>query len=74
MNGKIRVGIGGLGRAGRQMHIPELALYPELFEVVAGCDRAPDRRQELPSPAEGIRTYAALEELQGEWECRYKLF
>lgn len=68
MNGKIKVGICGLGRAGRQMHIPELALYPELFEVVAGCDRAPDRRRDLPSPAAGIRTYAALEELLGDPE------
>ncbi len=63
MNGRIKVGICGLGRAGRQMHIPELALYPELFEVVAGCDHAPDRLRDLPSPAEEIRTYAALEEL-----------
>ncbi len=68
MNGKIRVGICGLGRAGRQMHIPELALYPELFEVVAGCDHALDRRLNLPAPAEGIRTYATLEELLGDPE------
>ena len=34
----IKVGIWGLGRAGQGMHTGEMARFPELFEVVAGCD------------------------------------
>ena len=51
MKPKIKVGICGLGRAGRQMHIPELASYPDLFEITAGCDTAPDRLLDLPPAA-----------------------
>ncbi len=42
--GPIRIGIVGLGRAGLQMHLPELANYPELFKVVAVCDPLRERR------------------------------
>ena len=63
MKPKIKVGICGLGRAGRQMHIPELASYPDLFEITAGCDTAPDRLLDLPPAAAGIRTFATLPEL-----------
>ena len=45
MAGKIRVGIWGLGRAGNGMHIHELGLYPDMFEIVAGCDWDPARRR-----------------------------
>ena len=38
----IRVGIVGLGRAGLQMHGPELMQYPHLFQVVAVCDQFKD--------------------------------
>lgn len=63
MKRKIRVGILGLGRAGRNMHAPELALSPELFEIVAGCDNAPDRRRELPRQFDNTTLYASLEEM-----------
>ena len=50
---KIKVGIWGLGRAGNLMHIPEIAKFPEMFEVVAGCDIDKERIQaakiKLPS-------------------------
>lgn len=50
---KIKVGIWGLGRAGFGMHIPEIARFPEMFEIVAGCDIAKDRiqatKEKLPS-------------------------
>ena len=65
---KIKVGICGLGRAGRQMHIPELASYPDLFEIIAGCDTAPDRLLDLPPAAAGIRTFATLPELLADPE------
>lgn len=38
MKHPIKVGIWGLGYAGRQMFIPELLEFPEMFQVVAGCD------------------------------------
>lgn len=38
MSKKIRIGIWGLGRAGINMHGPELEKYPELYEIKAGMD------------------------------------
>ncbi len=38
MEKKIRVGIWGLGRAGMGMHCPELDMFADKFEIVAGCD------------------------------------
>ncbi len=58
---KVKVGILGLGRAGRNMHAAELAQYPELFEIVAGCDRDPRRRVHLPDALAGARMYDAIE-------------
>ena len=63
MKRKIKVGILGLGRAGRYMHAPELALSPELFEIVAGCDHAQDRRQNLPGVFDNASIYASLEKM-----------
>ena len=42
---KIKVGVWGLGRAGYGMHLPELDRFPELFEIVAGCDISEERRR-----------------------------
>jgi len=61
MNRKLKVGILGLGRAGRGMHAPELAQYPELYEIVAGADHAPDRRENLPPEFACARIYSSLE-------------
>ena len=59
---KIKVGIWGLGRAGHCMHIPEALRFPEMFEIVAGCDLAKDRikasKEKLPS----CRFYSNQEE------------
>lgn len=63
MKRKIRVGILGLGRAGRYMHAPELALSPDLFEIVAGCDHAEDRRQNLPAELSNATIYPSLEKM-----------
>ncbi|MFA7184674.1 MAG: Gfo/Idh/MocA family oxidoreductase [Victivallales bacterium] len=63
MKRKIRIGILGLGRAGRYMHAPELALSPDLFDLVAGCDHAPDRRVDLPPQFANATIYASLKEM-----------
>ena len=44
---KIRVGIWGLGRAGLDMHCPELNVHSDKFEIVAGCDVLQERLDEL---------------------------
>lgn len=44
MSQKIKVGIWGLGRAGNGMHISEIERFPELFEIVSGCDNSLERR------------------------------
>jgi predicted dehydrogenase len=50
---KIKVGIWGLGRAGYGMHIPEIEKFPEMFEIIAGCDIDKERikaaKEKLPS-------------------------
>jgi len=45
----IKIGIWGLGRAGNNMHAPEIARFPGEFEVVAGCDLVPERVEILQS-------------------------
>ena len=60
MNKKIRVGILGLGRAGRNMHAPEMALFPDFYEILAGCDHAADRRENLPEQFSHARIYGLL--------------
>jgi predicted dehydrogenase len=63
MKRKIKVGILGLGRAGRNMHAAELALYPECFEIVAGYDNAPDRRENLPAQLKNATIHTSFEEM-----------
>lgn len=52
----IKVGIIGIGRAGYEMHINELANYRNLFQVVACCDIDAERRK-LAADATGAKTY-----------------
>jgi predicted dehydrogenase len=40
---KIKAGIWGLGRAGVGMHVPGMSKFPEMFEIVAGCDTDKER-------------------------------
>ena len=63
MAGKIRVGIWGLGRAGNGMHIPELGQFPEMYEIVAGCDRDAERR----AAAEKKLPHAAIYEKSADF-------
>ena len=58
MGKKIKVGILGLGRAGRFMHAPELALFPDFYELTAGCDHAADRRENLPEQFKNAKIYS----------------
>ena len=60
---KIRFGIRGLGRAGNGMHIHELGLYPDMFEIVAGCDWDPARREAAAKKLPGRPVYEKGEEL-----------
>jgi len=48
MSNPLRVGIVGLGRAGQGMQPNELAEFPELFTITAGCDVDETRRRNLP--------------------------
>ena len=63
MDKKFRVGILGLGRAGRFMHGPELALFPGFFEIAAACDHAADRRENLPEAFANAKIYSSLIEM-----------
>ena len=56
MNRIIKVGIAGMGRAGRFMHVPELLKLDDRFSVVAVCDREPERLRDLPEGLENVRT------------------
>ena len=68
MSRKIRVGILGLGRAGRTMHVPELALFPESFEIKAGCDHTPDRLTNLPDGFQNAKLYSKYEDMLADPE------
>lgn len=59
----IRIGIAGLGRAGLEMHCPELDLYPELFKIVAVCDPIKERRDVVVARYPECRTYRRYEDL-----------
>lgn len=68
MDKKIHVGILGLGRAGRSMHAPELALFPNYYEITAGCDHAPDRLNDLPEEFKNSRLYSKYEDMLADPE------
>ena len=53
----IKVGLAGLGRAGRFMHIPELLQLRDKFVIAAVCDCLPERVEELPEGVGDVRRY-----------------
>ncbi len=59
----IRMGVVGLGRAGLEMHCPELDLYPELFKIIAVCDPVKERRDLAVERYPECRTYRRYEDL-----------
>ena len=60
---KIKVGILGLGRAGRGMHMSEMGRYPEKFEIVAGCDIDPDQIETAKKVTPNARYYTDMKQL-----------
>ena len=54
---KIKVGILGLGRAGFRMHFREMGKFPEMFEIVAGCDNDPERRKNTAEKYPNVKLY-----------------
>ena len=45
------------------MHVPELAQFPEWFELAACADFSPARLTDLPEELKGAKTYASVEDL-----------
>ncbi|HPN84486.1 MAG TPA: Gfo/Idh/MocA family oxidoreductase [Victivallales bacterium] len=54
---KIKVGIWGLGRAGFKMHVPEIGKFPDMFEIVTGCDLDPERTKALKEKFPACNVY-----------------
>lgn len=63
MERKIRVGIVGLGRAGRNMQYGEFMACQDKYEIVAGCDNSPDRLKDLPEGFANARLYDKYEDM-----------
>lgn len=61
MSDKLRVGIIGLGRAGNKMHFGEIGKYADEYEIVAGCDWDPERREAAAKARPGIRLFNSVE-------------
>ena len=62
MKKPIKLGIVGLGRAGRNMHLKELVGKEDLFTVIAACDVEADRRDEIRKEF-GCKVYDKLEDM-----------
>jgi hypothetical protein len=69
----IRIGIAGLGRAGLQMHIPELEAYPELFKIMAVCDPVKERRDLVLERYPECRTYRRYEDLLADPDVSWSI-
>ncbi len=65
---KIKVGILGLGRIGLGGHAGEMSKFPEMFEIVAGCDYDYTRRQNLPEYFKNARIYERLDDMLADPE------
>ncbi len=57
---KIKLGIVGLGRAGKGMHLRELEGKEDMFEIAAVCDIEKDRCEEMAEKF-GCKTYTTLD-------------
>jgi len=58
----IKLGIAGLGRAGWGMHCTELDSRTDMFQIVAGCDTAKDRRDRFAAKY-GAKVYSKIEDM-----------
>lgn len=64
----IKLGIWGMGYAGRGMYIPELSAYPEMFKVVAGCDSLEENLKAAEAELPGLKQYLSGDELLNDPE------
>ena len=58
----IKLGMVGLGRAGRGMHLAELKGKEDMFQIYAVCDIIEERRESVAKEY-GAKAYATIEEL-----------
>ncbi len=65
---KIKMGIIGLGRIGRGGHIAAATVFPELFELAAGCDYDCKRRENLPEAFANARIYSRIDDILADPE------
>ncbi len=63
----IRIGIVGLGRAGRGFHVPHMLACPEMFQIVAACDEIYERAEKLSEEC-GCRAYDNIDALLADGE------
>lgn len=59
----LRAGVCGLGRIGRGSHGPDMASYPDCFDVCACADHDASRLENLPPCFDHARKYSSLEEM-----------
>ena len=59
---QIKLGMVGLGRAGKGMHLSELAGKEDMFQIYAVCDIIEERRESIAKEY-GAKAYATIEEL-----------
>lgn len=60
---KLKAGIVGFGRIGQDGHFAEMKRYPDMFEVIAVADTAPDRLQDALKKDPAIHTYPTLDDM-----------
>ena len=56
----IRLGLVGIGRAGKGMHMGELMDVPDKFTYVAGCDLIPERLELIKERFPGCKGYTRI--------------
>ena len=57
MSKKVKVGIWGLGRAGRGMHTSEIQVHSDKLEIVAACDIDPERAKAYGEAHKNVKIY-----------------
>ncbi len=67
MSNPIKIGLVGLGRAGKGMHLAEIKNKTDKFQVVAVCDILPERAQVVAEML-GCRAYTSIDELIADKE------
>lgn len=63
------IGIIGLGKSGLDIHVPCIAAVPD-FQLIAGCDTTPARRELAERRAPGIQVYSDLQDFLADERVR----